>query len=74
MEKVNRGTVAPTLDTISNVTELRRFYAIRKAAGATEEELAAIQERARLFDTGSEDKGTGRSRKGSKASGQPGEL
>jgi hypothetical protein len=75
MEKVNRGkTAALTLDTISDVTELRRFYAIRKAAGATEEELATIQERARLFDSGSQDKGTGRSRKGSKASGQPGEL
>jgi hypothetical protein len=62
MEKVNRGkSPAQSLDSISDVTELRRFYAQRKAAGATEEELVAIQLRATEFDSGSQDKGTGRS-------------
>jgi hypothetical protein len=75
MAKVNRGkSAAQSLDSITEVTELRRFYAIRKAAGASEEELATIQERARLFDTPSENKGTGRSGKGSKASKEPGQL
>jgi hypothetical protein len=75
MAKVNRGkSAAQSLDSITEVTELRRFYAIRKAAGASEEELATIQERARLFDSPSENKGTGRSGKGSKASKESGEL
>ena len=62
MEKVNSGkSPAQSLDSISDVTELRRFYAVRKAAGATEEELAKIQLRAAEFDSGSQNKGTGRS-------------
>ena len=68
MDKVNRGkSPAQSLDTITDVTELRRFYATRKAAGASEEELLTIQERAAQFDTGSQDTGTGRSGSGSKA-------
>lgn len=68
MDKVNRGkSPAQSLDSISDVTELRRFYAQRKAAGATEEELVAIQLRATEFDSGSQDKGTGRSGSRSKA-------
>jgi hypothetical protein len=67
MEKVNRGkSPAQALDTITDVTELRRFYAIRKAAGATEEELRSIQERASEFDSGSEDTGARRSRSNGK--------
>ena len=70
MEKVNRATqVAQSLDSITDVTELRRFYANRKAQGADEKELQAIQERARLLDSGSQDKGTGRSRNRSKIDG-----
>lgn len=62
MDKVNRGkSPAQSLDSISDVTELRRFYAIRKAAGATEEELVKIQLRATELDTRSQDSGTGRS-------------
>ena len=68
MEKVNRGkSPAQSLDSISDVTELRRFYAQRKAAGASEEELHAIQERAAQFDSGSQDTGTRRSGNRSKA-------
>lgn len=68
MQKVNRGkSPAQSLDSISDVTELRRFYAQRKAAGATEEELVEIQRRASELDSGSQDKGTGRSGNRSKA-------
>ena len=68
MDKVNRGkSPAQSLDSISDVTELRRFYAQRKAAGATEEELVEIQRRASELDSGSQDKGTGRSGNRSKA-------
>lgn len=68
MDKVNRGkSPAQSLDSISDVTELRRFYAIRKAAGASDEELSAIQKRAAEFDSGSKDSGTGRSGNRSKA-------
>lgn len=70
MAKANRASqAAQNLDSITDVTELRRFYANRKAAGADEKELQTIQERARLLDTGSEDKGTGRSRNRSKIDG-----
>lgn len=70
MAKVNRASqVAQSLDSITDVAELRRLYANRKAAGADEKELQQIQERARLLDTGSEDKGTGRSRNRSKIDG-----
>lgn len=70
MAKVNRASqAAQNLDSITDVTELRRFYANRKAAGADEKELQTIQERARLLDIGSEDKGTGRSRNRSKIDG-----
>lgn len=68
MQKVNSGkSPAQSLDSISDVTELRRFYAQRKAAGATEEELVEIQRRASELDSGSQDKGTGRSSNRSKA-------
>ena len=68
MEKVNRGkSPAQSLDSISDVTELRRFYAQRKAAGASEEELQTIQSRASELDSGSQDKGIGRSGNRSKA-------
>lgn len=68
MDKVNRGkSPAQSLDSISDVTELRRFYAQRKAAGASEEELSAIQTRAAELDSGSQDSGTGRSGNRSKA-------
>lgn len=70
MAKANRASqAAQNLDSITDVTELRRFYANRKAAGADEKELQTIQERARLLDPGSEDKGTGRSRNRSKIDG-----
>lgn len=70
MAKANRASqAAQNLDSITDVTELRRFYANRKAAGADEKELQTIQERARLLDIGSEDKGTGRSRNRSKIDG-----
>ena len=68
MQKVNSGkSPAQSLDSISDVTELRRFYAQRKAAGASEEELQTIQSRASELDSGSQDKGTGRSGNRSKA-------
>ena len=70
MAKVTRASqVAQNLDSITDVTELRRFYANRKAAGADEKELQTIQERARLLDSGSENKGTGRSGNRSKIDG-----
>lgn len=70
MAKVNRGSKPlQSLDSITDVAELRRLYANRKAAGADEKELQTIQERARLLDPGSEDKGTGRSRNRSKIDG-----
>lgn len=68
MRKVNTGkSPAQSLDTISDVTELRRFYAVRKAAGAPEEELVKIQLRAAELDSHSQDKGAGRSSNPGKA-------